>query len=72
MSYVSSKELKTECIKGYFPPNAADQIRKIARKHGMFTSHFIRHVVNSRVTEELIKSGSNIYRLSDMQNQMKD
>lgn len=65
MSYVSTKELKTECLKGYFPSDIANEIRQLARKNGMSTSHFVRDVVNDRINKERIESANNIYKLND-------
>ena len=65
MSYVSTKDLKTECIKGYFKEDIADEIRQLARKCGMTTSHFVRAVVQERVNKEKISSSNNIYKITD-------
>lgn len=72
MSYVSSKDLKTECIKGYFKSDVALEIRQLARKNGMSTSHFVRAVVQDRIYSEKLHSANNVVNLDDFRTNSKD
>ena len=52
--------LKTECIKGYFPEDIAADIRSLAKQCGMSTSHFLRDVVEQKIKEIQINSNHNV------------
>ena len=54
--------LKTECIKGYFPEDVAQDIRVLARQCGMSTSHFLRDVIEEKIKEIKISHNDNVIK----------